>query len=169
MSLSMYQASVPVFVRALSNLKHVLQKGEAHAAEKGYAADVLLQARLFPDMLPLVRQVQIATDMCKNGAARLAGVDPVPFADEETTFAELTARIDRAIEVLKTFDAAQIDGSEGRAVSFMTRANGEMKFDGQGYLLGFVLPNLYFHSSITYALLREAGVPLGKTDFLQAR
>jgi len=168
MSLSMYQASVPVFVRALSNLKHVLQKGEAHATEKGYAPEVLLQARLFPDMLPLVRQVQIATDMCKNGIARLAGVEPVPFPDEETTFAELYARIDRALTVLQSFDAVQIDGSEGRPVSFMTRANGEMKFDGQGYLLGFVLPNLYFHSTITYALLREAGVPLGKTDFLRA-
>jgi len=165
----MYQASVPVFVRALSNLKHVLQKGEAHATEKGYAPEVLLQARLFPDMLPLVRQVQIATDMCKNGIARLAGVEPVPFPDEETTFAELYARIDRALTVLQSFDAVQIDGSEGRPVSFMTRANGEMKFDGQGYLLGFVLPNLYFHSSIIYALLREAGVPLGKADFLQAR
>jgi len=169
MSLSMYQASVPVFVRALSNLKHVLQKGEAHAAEKGYAPEVLLQSRLYPDMLPLVRQVQIATDMCKNGIARLAGVDPVPFPDEEKTFAELIARIDRAVEVVQSFDAAKIDGSETRPVSFMTRTNGEMKFDGQGYLLGFVLPNLYFHSSITYALLREAGVPLGKTDFLGAR
>src|SRR6478672_3560969 len=119
MSLSMYQASVPVFVRALSNLKHVLQKGEAHATEKGYAPEVLLQARLFPDMLPLVRQVQIATDMCKNGIARLAGVEPVPFPDEETTFAELYARIDRALTVLQSFDAVQIDGSEGRPVSFM--------------------------------------------------
>ena len=166
MSLSMYQASVPVFVRALSNLKHVLQKGEAHAAEKGYAPEVLLQARLFPDMLPLVRQVQIATDMCKNGVARLAGVDPVPFPDEETTFAALVARIDRALEVVQSFDAAKIDGSETRPVSFMTRTNGEMKFDGQGYLLGFVVPNLYFHSTVTYALLREAGVPLGKTDYI---
>ena len=169
MSLSMYQASVPVFARALSNLKHVLQKGEAHAAEKGYAPDVLLQSRLFPDMLPLVRQVQIATDMCKNGIARLAGVDPVPFPDEEKTFAELVARIDRALEVVQSFTPAQIDGSEGRPVSFMTRANGEMKFDGQSYLLGFVLPNLYFHSTVTYALLRQAGVPLGKVDFIGSR
>ena len=169
MSLSMYQASVPVFARALSNLKHVLQKGEAHAAEKGFAPDVLLQSRLYPDMLPLVRQVQIATDMCKNGVARLAGVDPVPFPDEEATFADLVARIDRAIEVVQSFSAEQIDGSEARPVSFMTRTNGEMKFDGQGYLLGFVLPNLYFHSTVTYALLREAGVPLGKVDFIGAR
>lgn len=168
MSLSMYQASVPVFVRALANLRHVLQKGEAHASEHGIAPEVLLQARLFPDMFPLLRQVQIATDMCKNGAARLAGAEPVPFPDDETSFAQLYARIDRAIEVLQGFQAGQIDGSEGRPVSFMTRSNGELKFDGQSYLLGFVLPNLYFHASITYALLREAGVVLGKNDFLGA-
>lgn len=168
MSLSMYQASVPVFVRALGNLKHVLQKGEAHASERGIAPEVLLQSRLFPDMFPLLRQVQIATDMCKNGAARLAGTEPVAFPDDETSFAQLYARIDRAIDVLQGFRADQIDGSEGRPVSFMTRANGEMKFDGQSYLLGFVLPNLYFHSSMAYALLREAGVPLGKTDFIGA-
>ena len=168
MSLSMYQASVPVFVRALANLRHVLQKGEAYASERGIAPDVLLQARLFPDMFPLVRQVQIATDMCKNGAARLAGTEPVPFPDEESSFAELYARIDRAIDVLQAFRPEQIDGSEGRPVSFMTRSNGEMKFDGQSYLLGFVLPNLYFHASIAYALLREAGVALGKNDFLGA-
>lgn len=168
MSLSMYQASVPVFVRALANLKHVLQKGEAHASGHGIAPEVLLQARLFPDMFPLLRQVQIATDMCKNGAARLAGAEPVPFPDDETSFAQLYARIDRAIEVLQGFQPGQIDGSEGRPVSFMTRSNGELKFDGQSYLLGFVLPNLYFHASIAYALLREAGVVLGKNDFLGA-
>ncbi|MGN6512416.1 MAG: DUF1993 domain-containing protein [Lysobacteraceae bacterium] len=168
MSLSMYQASIPVFVRALGNLRHVLRKGEAHAAERGIAPEVLLQARLFPDMLPLLRQVQIATDMCKNGAARLAGVEPVPFPDDESDFAGLYARLDRAIEVLKGFRAEQIDGSEDRPVSFMTRNNGELKFDGQSYLLGFVLPNLYFHAAIAYALLREAGVALGKTDFLGA-
>lgn len=168
MSLSMYQASIPVFVRALANLRHVLQKGEAHASEHGIAPDVLLQSRLFPDMFPLVRQVQIATDMCKNGAARLAGTEPVPFADDEATFAQLYARIDRAIDVLQGFRPEQVDGSEGRPVSFMTRSNGELKFDGQSYLLGFVLPNLYFHSSMTYALLREAGVALGKTDFIGA-
>ena len=111
MSLSMYQASVPVFVRALANLRHVLQKGEAHASEHGIAPEVLLQARLFPDMFPLLRQVQIATDMCKNGVARLAGVDPVPFPDEEKTFAELVARIDRALQLIRGFDAAKIDGS----------------------------------------------------------
>ena len=168
MSLSMYQASAPVFLRALHNLRAVLNKGEAHAIDKGYDPAVLLQTRLIPDMLPLVRQVQIATDMAKNGCARLAGVEPLAFADDETTFAQLYARIDRALDYIKGFNAAQLDGSETRAVSFMTRNNGEMKFDGQSYLLHFVLPNLFFHSTTAYALLREAGVALGKADFMGA-
>jgi hypothetical protein len=168
MSLSMYQASVPVFLRALHNLHDVLNKGEAHAIDKGYDPAVLLQTRLIPDMLPLVRQVQIATDMAKNGCARLAGVEPLAFPDDEATFAHLYARIDRALDYIKGFTAAQLDGSETRAVSFMTRNNGEMKFDGQSYLLHFVLPNLFFHSTTTYAILREAGVALGKADFMGA-
>ena len=168
MSLSMYQASAPVFLRALHNLRAVLNKGEAHAIDKGYDPAVLLQTRLIPDMLPLVRQVQIATDMAKNGCARLAGVEPLAFPDDETTFAQLYARIDRALDYIKGFTAAQLDGSETRAVSFMTRNNGEMKFDGQSYLLHFVLPNLFFHSTTAYAILREAGVALGKTDFIGA-
>ena len=168
MTLSMFQASVPVFLRALGNLRQVLEKGEAHAADKGIAPDVLLQSRLFPDMLPLLRQVQIATDMAKNGAARLAGVEPMPFPDEERSFAELYARIDRARDYLGTFQPAQIDGSETRAVTLTTRTQGELKFDGQSYLLQFVLPNLFFHCTTAYALLREAGVALGKTDFIGA-
>lgn len=168
MPLSMYQATAPVFLRALHNLREVLGKGEAHANDKGYDPAMLLQARLAPDMLPLVRQVQIATDMAKNGCARLAGVEPLAFPDDEATFAQLYARIDRAIDYIKGFVAEQIDGSETRAVSFMTRNDGEMKFDGQSYLLHFVLPNLFFHGTIAYAILREAGVALGKADFLGA-
>ena len=168
MTLSMYQASAPVFLRALHNLRDVLQKGEAHAIDKGYDPAVLLQTRLAPDMFPLVRQVQIATDMAKNGCARLAGVDPMKFEDDETTFAQLYARIDRAIDYIGTFQPGQLDGSETRAVSFMTRNNGELKFDGQSYLLHFVLPNLFFHSTAAYAILRESGVGLGKNDFLGA-
>lgn len=169
MTLSMYQASAPVLLRGLHNLRDVLQKGEAHATEKGYDPETLLQTRLMPDMFPLVRQVQIATDMAKNGCARLAGVDPLKFEDDETTFAELYARIDRAIDYIGTFKPEQLDGSETRTVSFMTRNNGEMKFDGQSYLLHFVLPNLFFHSTAAYAILREAGVVLGKNDFLGAQ
>lgn len=168
MSMSMYQASVPVFLRALSNLRHVLEKGEAHARERGIAPEVLLQSRLYPDMLPLVRQVQIATDMAKNGSARLAGVDPVPFPDEESDFAGLYARIDRCVGILRGFSPGQIDGSEQREIVFRMR-DGEQRFVGQDYLLQFLLPNLFFHASIAYALLREAGVPLGKDDFMGKR
>ncbi|HVR82402.1 MAG TPA: DUF1993 domain-containing protein [Luteimonas sp.] len=169
MTLSMHQASVPVFVRALGNLAGVLKKGEAWAQEKAVAPEVLLQTRLVPDMFPLLRQVQIATDLAKNGSARLAGVELLAFPDDETSFAQLYARIERALDYIKAFTPEQIDGSEARPVSFMTRNNGEMKFDGQTYLLHFVLPNLFFHSSTAYAILRNAGVPLGKADFIGAK
>src|SRR5580692_5779556 len=143
MTLSMYQASVPVFIRALANLQHVLKKGEAHAKQKNVTDEVLLQTRLIPDMLPLVKQVQIAADMATRGAARLAGVEPKSFEDNETTLEQIYSRIDRAIEYVKTFKPEQIDGSETRTVVMKTRT-GEMTFEGQGYLLGFVIPNLFF-------------------------
>lgn len=165
-SISMYQASVPVFVRALRNLKHILKKGESHAEAQGYDAGVLLQARLYPDMLPLLRQVQIATDLAKNAAARLAGVEALRFEDNENEYAELYARLDRAIEYLGTFTPEQIDGSEGRPIKVPTRNRGDLEFDGRGYLLGFATPNVYFHVTAAYAILRHNGVPLGKTDYL---
>ncbi len=165
-ALSMYQATVPVGQRALRNLRQLLVKGEAHAQAQGFDAGVLLQTRLYPDMFPLLRQVQIATDGVKNAAARLAGVEALKFEDDETTFAELYARLDRAIDYLGTFTPEQIDGSEGRAIS-VPRRNGEpLSFDGRTYLLAFVTPNLYFHVATAYAILRHAGVPLGKADFL---
>jgi hypothetical protein len=169
MAFSMHAATVPVFVRALSNLRGVLQLGEAFATERGIAPDVLLQQRLIVDMLPLLRQVQIATDMAKNGCARLAGVDPLPFPDDETDFAGLYARLDRCIDYLRGFTAEQLDGSETRTVSFSTRASGELRFQGDDYLRSYLLPNLFFHCSIAYAILRANGVPLGKLDFLGAR
>lgn len=165
MSVTMHAMSVPVFVRALRNLRGVLEIGERHAGEKGITPDVMLQTRLIPDMLPLVRQVQIATDMAKNGCARLTATDPMPFPDEETSFEQLYARIDRCISYVESFDQAQFDGSERRAISFRNRT-GELHFDGFGYLTSFVLPNLFFHASIAYAILRVAGAPLGKNDFL---
>jgi hypothetical protein len=165
MTISMYQASVPVFVRALTNLAHVLKKGEAHATAKGVTDEVLLQTRLIPDMLPLVRQVQIAADMATRGAARLAGVEPQAFEDNETTLAQLQARIERALAYVKTFTPAQIDGSEARAIVLKMRT-GELNFTGQNYLLQFVLPNLFFHCTTTYTILREAGAELGKSDFI---
>ncbi len=165
MTLSMYQASVPVFARALRNLAHVLHKGEDFATAKEIEPTLLLQQRLIVDMLPLVRQVQIATDMAKNGACRLAGIEPPKFEDDESTFAQLFDRIDRAIGVIEGVASDQVDGSEARPITLQMRT-GEMKFDGQSYLLGFVLPNLYFHCTTAYAILREAGVPIGKMDFM---
>lgn len=164
MSLSMYQASVPVFVRALANLRHVLQKGEAHAKARGVTDAVLLQTRLIPDMLPLVKQVQIACDMACRGTARLAGEEPKSFEDNEATMAEVYDRIDRAIAYMQSFKAAQIDGSEARAIQLKTR-NGELTLQGQAYLLQFTLPNLFFHCATAYNLFRGMGVEIGKTDF----
>lgn len=164
-SLSMYQASVPVLQRALRNLREILHKGQAHAQSQGYDPAVLLQSRLYPDMLPLLRQVQIAADTAKFAPARLAGIESMRFDDNETGFDELYARLDRVIEYIGTFSADQIDGSETREVVLPTRSR-ELRFDGRTYLLGFVQPNLYFHISIAYAILRSNGVPLGKLDYL---
>jgi hypothetical protein len=165
MSLSMYDASIPVFVRALRNLDRVLAKGEAHARDKGGEPEALLQSRLIFDMLPLVRQVQIATDMATRGASRLTGQEPRSVEDNETTFEQLRARIAGAIEHLESFKPEQFEGSEQREVSFKSRA-GELKFDGRTYLLAYVTPNVYFHVTTAYALLRQAGVAIGKNDFL---
>lgn len=167
MTISMHQASIPVFLRALDNLRHVLQKGEAFAVEKGIEPELLLQQRLIVDMLPLVRQVQIATDMAKNGSFRLAGIDPPKFEDDETSFAQLYARLDRAAALIREIDPQQVDGSEARSITLQMRT-GEMHFDGLSYLLQFVIPNLFFHSTASYAILREAGVPIGKLDFMGA-
>lgn len=168
-SLSMYQASVPVLQHALGNLRELLRKGQAHAQTQGYDPAVLLQTRLYPDMLPLLRQVQIAADTAKFAPARLAGVESPRFDDTETGFDELDARLDRVIEYIGTFSAEQIDGSETREIVLPTRSRGDIRFDGRGYLLGFVQPNLYFHVSIAYAILRSNGVPLGKLDYLGSR
>jgi len=168
MSFSMYQASVPVFLRALTNLRAVLQKGEAFAVEKGFEPSVLLNSRLIADMFPLTKQVQIATDMAVRGTSRLAGTEPPSFPDTETDFAGLYARIDRALDVVRGFDAARLDGSEGRAIDVPRRGRDPLRLDGQSYLLHYLLPNLFFHCTTAYAILREAGVALGKDDFMGA-
>ncbi|MFC3551376.1 DUF1993 family protein [Lysobacter cavernae] len=166
MSLSMHQATVPVFVRSLKNLRRVLEKGEAHARAKNITPDALLESRLIDDMLPLRRNVQIATDMAKNGSARLAAVDPLKFEDNETTFDELYVRIDRAIDYIGSFDTQQLGGSEQRTVSFRTQTWGELRYEGPAYLTEFLLPNFFFHCTTCYAILRKAGVELGKKDYL---
>jgi hypothetical protein len=165
MTLSMYQASVPVFTRALRNLAHVLKQGEALAQEKNFEPEVLLQTRLIADMLPLVKQVQIATDMATRGIARLAGVEPQTFEDNETSFAELYDRLDRAIACIEAFGPEQIDGSETRPIQLKLRS-GDRNFEGQAYLLQFILPNLFFHCTTAYDILRQAGTPIGKLDFI---
>ena len=168
MSLSMYQASVPVFVRGLENLRHILKKGEENAIARKVTPEVMLQSRLIADMLPLVKQVQIATDAAKGAVARLAGVEPIAVPDTETNFAELYARLVHIIEYVKSFSAAQIDGSEDKDIVLKLRS-GDVNLKGQDYLLGFAVPNMYFHITTTYAILREAGADLGKNDYLGSR
>ncbi len=167
MTISMYSASVPLLQRSLGALSKVLEKGAAFADTRRIDPAVLLQSRLAPDMFPLIRQVQIASDTAKGGVARLAGADLPGWPDTETSFAELQDRIARTLEFVGAFAPDQIDGSEGRPIVLKLRS-GDVHFDGQGYLTGFVLPNVYFHCSIAYGILRHNGVELGKRDFLGA-
>ncbi|MGH8446778.1 MAG: DUF1993 domain-containing protein [Solimonas sp.] len=165
MTISMYQASVPVFIRMLGNLKTLLEKGGTYAEARKFDGTVLSDCRLYPDMFPLSRQVQIATDTAKGCGARLAGIDAPKFDDTERTIPELAARLDKTIDFLKTLKPEQIDGSETRAVSLPTR-NGPIHFDGLSYLLTFAQPNFYFHVTTAYNLLRHNGVEIGKPDYL---
>jgi hypothetical protein len=164
MSLSMYQASVPVFVRLLTALSAMLDKAAAHAEAKKIDPAALLQARLYPDMFALLKQVLVAADFSKNGTARLAGVEPPKFEDTETTFPELKARLAKTLDYLKTIKPEQVDGSEERVVNVKVGGR-EMTFKGQDYLLTSVLPNFYFHLTTAYAILRHNGVEIGKRDF----
>lgn len=165
MALSMYQASVPVFIRMLNNLADFLKKGEAFAEAKKIDPAVLINSRLAPDMFPLSRQVQIATDIARRGVARLAGLEAPKIEDKEQTFADLYARINQAIKYLKDFKPKQIDGSEDKPISFEIRGN-TMNFTGMEMLLNFSLPNMYFHVTTAYDILRHNGVEIGKADFL---
>lgn len=166
--LSMYQVSAPVLARGLSNLAGILRKGEAHAEAKKIDPSVLLAMRLYPDMFALGRQVQVAADTAKGCVARLAGMEPPTHEDTEKTFPEFLARIDKTLAYMNGFKPAQIDGSEQRSIVLKMRA-GEMTFIGQEYLLGFALPNFFFHVTTAYDILRHAGVELSKRDFLGAR
>jgi hypothetical protein len=167
MTISMYQASVPVFMRMLTNLNGILSKGAAHAQAKKIDESVLLNARLSPDMFPLTKQVHIATDFARGTAARLAGTEMPVYEDNEKTFAELMARVERTLEYLQTLKAAQIDGSEAREIVRPIRGEPK-KFTGINYLLQFALPNFYFHLTTAYAILRHNGIELGKMDFIGA-
>jgi hypothetical protein len=165
MTISMYQVSVPVFVRLLKSLSVILDKAQAHAQARKIAANVLPASRLIADMFPLSRQVQIATDHAKGAVARLAGVDIPKYEDNEQTIEELQARIAKTVAFVETFTAAQIDGSEERDV-VLGLSSGEIKFKGANYLLEFALPNFYFHLVTAYDILRQNGVEIGKRDFL---
>jgi hypothetical protein len=165
MSLSIYDASVPVFTRGLTNLRAVLQKAHDHALTKQIEPSVLLASRLYPNMHPLTRQVQIASDAAKFCVSRLAGVEPPKYEDVEVTFDELYARIDKTIAYLQGFDAAKLEGSESRTVT-LTVPSGKLEFVGQVYLLHFAVPNFFFHVTTAYGILRHNGVELGKFDYL---
>ncbi len=165
MSISMYSAGIPVIVRYLNNLSAILDKAAAHCAARKIDPSVIINFRLSPDMLPFSRQIQIATDIVKGGASRLAGAEVPSYTDTEASFDDLKARIAKTVAHLKSFSAAQIDGSEGKDIT-LKFGPVEHKFNGEDYLTGFVLPNLFFHISMAYAILRHCGVEVGKKDFL---
>lgn len=163
--LSMHAISAPVLVRMLNNLSSILTKAEQQAKAKNYDPTVLLNSRLAPDMFPLLRQVQIATDQAKGCVARLAGHTPEAIEDTETNFAQLQARIKKVIAIVESYKPEQIDGSENREVTIKV-PNLELKFTGLDYVNQWVMPNFYFHLTTAYAILRHNNIELGKTDFL---
>ncbi len=165
MSLSMYEASVPAFVNMLNSLSAILDKAAAFAAAKKIDPSVLVGDRLAPDMYPLARQIQIATDGVKGGAARLAGVEVPSYPDTETTLPELKERIAKTVALLNSLDKAKFDGAEDRTITLKVGPN-ELQFPAKVYLFEFVIPSFYFHATTTYAILRHNGVDLGKPDFL---
>jgi len=162
---SMYTASIPVFQHMLKNLSHVLAKGAAHAEARKVDPSALTTFRLFPDMLPLARQVLIACDAAKNGVARVSGVEAPKFEDQETTFEELKGRIQKTLDYLASVPASALDGTEDKEITFpVGPASRTMK--AQAYLFTWVMPNFYFHTVTTYDILRHNGVELGKRDYL---
>lgn len=165
MSITIYDVSVPVLIRGLNNLSAVLDKAAAHAAAKKFDPVVFAQSRLFPDMLPLTRQVQIACDTSKGAAARLAGIDIPKHEDNEVTLADLKQRIAKTLDFLKSIKADQLKDAENKTIEIKLPTR-TLTFTGLSYLTNFVLPNLFFHESVTYALLRHNGVEIGKSDFL---
>jgi hypothetical protein len=162
----MYSVSVPVFIQHLGGLSGVLDKAAAHAAARKIKEEDLLAMRLSPDMFPLVRQVRAATDHAISGAGRPAGKEPLKFANDETTIAQLKDRIAKAIEFLKGIKPADIDGSEDKAISITFPSGATREFTGQSLLLGNSLPNFFFHAATAYDILRQTGVELGKRDFM---
>jgi uncharacterized protein len=165
MALSMYQASIPIFIKTLGNLANILDKGAAFAAAKKVDHAVLLGYRIAPDMLAMVRQVQIACDFAKGACARLAGMDVPAWEDNEKSFDDLKARIAKTIDYCKGFKPEQIDGSEDRDIQVKVAGN-PVTYKGRPYLLHSVLPNFFFHTTTAYDILRHCGVEIGKRDFI---
>jgi len=165
MNISMYQASVPRFINILGNLSNILDKAQAHVDAKKIGPDVLPNYRLFPDMLSMTTQVQIACDAAKGVVARLAGVDIPVFEDNEKTLADLKARIAKTIAFIKSVNQAQIDGTEDKEI-VIKRGDKETRYNGMQFLLGHAVPNFYFHVTTTYNILRHNGVEIGKRDYL---
>jgi hypothetical protein len=166
MPISMHAASVPVFTQMLGSLSALLHKAESHAEQRKIDADALLQARLFPDMFPLRRQVQIACDFARGVSARLAGVEVPSFPDTEKTFTELQALIEKTLSFLGGLSPTQFDKSESREIVTRPGTPKERRFNGQAYLLSYGLPQFFFHVTTAYALLRHNGVELGKGDYM---
>jgi hypothetical protein len=167
MKISMYAMSHDVFQKALMQLLHVMEKGVASAKARNFETGVLVSARLAPDMLPLVKQIQLTSDFAKNSMARLAGVDPPKFEDNETTMDELFARVRKTLEYIETLPAASLDGSEDRDIKIPLRDR-TVEFKGLEFLQKWALPNFFFHHVTAYNLLRHNGVDIGKKDFLGA-
>jgi hypothetical protein len=165
MKISMYEACVPMFIHTLGNLRAILEKGAAHAEAKKFDASVLANSRLFPDMLPLIKQIQIASDVAKGAAARLAGIEPPRFEDNEQTFPELIARIDKTLEFLRTVKPENLEGSEDRTITLKLRDT-TREFRGLTFLRHWAIPNFFFHVTTAYNILRHNGVELGKADYL---
>lgn len=166
MSLTMFGCSVPVFQRMLTNLLEIMDKAEAHAAARRFNPDAYLALRLAPDMLPFTKQIQIASDNAKGCVARLAGQEIPAWADDETTFEQLRARLRRTLDYVASVPADAFAGAAGREVVLKFRNRDPIAFTGENYLRFFALPNFYFHVTTAYALLRHAGVELGKNDYL---
>lgn len=165
MQLSMYQASAPVFAQGLRALVGILAKAQAHAEARGIDPAALLQARLYPDMLPFNRQIHLCTDFAKGPVARLAGQEPTSFADVETSFTDLIARVQNTLAIVEGFTADQIDGSEDKDITLIRRGESTV-VKGRAYLLEQAMPNFYFHLTTAFAILRHNGVEIGKKDFL---
>jgi len=166
MQFSMYQATAPGFVHILTQLKQVLKKGEDYAAARKVDPLVLTGSRLFPDMLPLNRQIHIATDQVKFCMSRLAGTEAPKFDDTEKSFEELQARIDKTIAHIQSFKPAQIDGTEGKSIEIKPANGNPRRYQGMNYVFDSVYPNFFFHVTTAYAILRHNGVEIGKADFL---